>query len=321
MTPWLPKSVMAVTRWARRSRYPAAFVAIAFLNALCYPLITVGLGYAPHLLFATLRAVLAGLALAVLAALLRRPVPRGWRMWLALAAIGLGSTSLGYLGMFDAAEFVSPGLATIIGNTQPLILAVLAYIFLRERPRPFQRAGLVLGFLGIIVIAMPQLGRTGSVGFAIGFAYIVLATSGVAVGNVLMKALGGRADPLVAMSAQSLFGAVPLAIVALWREQPSTIVWSPAFIASLLGLALFATALGYWLWFALLGRVALSRANSFTFLTPFIGFAIGAAFFGERLSVGVVVGLLLTVVGVVLVETVAWRADRYPAERRGASQY
>jgi drug/metabolite transporter (DMT)-like permease len=279
-----------------------ALVFVAFLNALCFPLITTGIGFAPHLSFATLRALVAGLALALLAAVLRRPVPRGFRTWLALATIGLGATSLGYLGMFHAAEFVSPGLATVIANSQPLIAAILAHLFLRERLRLLQHLGLLLGFLGIVVISLPQFGGAGRAGFTVGLAYIILAAGGTAVGNVLMKALGGRVDPFFAMAAQSLFGAIPLAAIAMVRERPSTILWSPTFIMSLLGLALLGTALAYWLWFTLLGRIPLSRANAFTFLAPFIGFSLGVAFFGERLGLAAAIGLSFTAAGIVMVE-------------------
>ena len=82
-----------------------------------------------------------------------------------------------------------------------------------------------------------------------------------------MKAVANRVDPLVAMAAQLLFGALPLGLLATLREQPSAILWTPGFVASPLGLALPGTALAYWLWFATLERVPLSRANAFTFLT------------------------------------------------------
>ena len=283
-------------------REALALTFFAFLDALCYPLIAIGLGDAPHLTFAFLRAALAGCVLALVAALLRRPMPKGLGTWFALAAIGLGTTSLGFAGMFHAAEFVSPGTATIIAHSQPLIAAIMAYWFLNERLDRRQRIGLLLAFLGIVAISLPQLiGVVGS-NFGIGLAYIVLATVGVAFGNVLMKALGGRVDPLVAMAAQLLFGAVPLAVAATLQEHPSAVVWSPAFIASLLGLALFGTALARTLWFTLLKRVSLSRANAFTFLSPFIGVALGVVFFGESLGLATLLGLALTAGGIILVE-------------------
>lgn len=287
---------------------------VTVLWASCYPLITVGLRFAPPLSFAALRALAAGVSLVFIAGLLRRPMPRGYRTWLALAAIGLGTTSLGFLGMFHAAEFVSPGLATVIANSQPLIAAILAHVFLRERLRGVQRVGLLLGFLGVVVISLPELGGGGRAGFLIGLAYIILAAGGVAAGNVLIKAFSDKVDPLVAIAAQYIFGAIPLAIAAFFRDQRSAITWSPEFIASFLGLALFGSAFVYWLWFTLLERIPLSRANAFTFLTPFIGFAFGLAFFGEQLSLAAIMGLLLAASGIVLVE----RAGRFaedPAKR------
>ncbi len=280
----------------------AGLIFVAFLNALCYPLIAIGLESAPQLPFAALRAILAGAALATIAVALRRPLPRNWGSWAVLAAIGLGTTTFGYLGMFHAAEFISPGLATMIGNSQPLIAAILALVFLSERPNASQQVGLVLGFLGILAISVPQLNVAGRSEFSFGLAYIALATSGVAVGNVLMKSLGTSVDPLVAMASQSLLGAIPLAVGALLLEQPSQISWSPTFLFVLLGLALPGTALAYWLWFSLLRRVPLSRANAFTFLTPFIGLTLGVAFFGERPGFAALVGLSVTGIGIVLVE-------------------
>lgn len=292
---------MPPARLAHAARDAILLVSVAVLWASCYPLITIGLRFAPPFSFAALRALVAGVALALIAALLRRPVPRRIRTWLALAAIGLGTTTLGFLGMFHAAEFVSPGLATVIANSQPLIAAILAHLFLRERLRGLQRLGLLLGFLGVVVISLPQFGG-GRSSFLAGLAYIIVAAIGVASGNVGMKALSDRVDPLVAVAAQYLFGAIPLMVAALLREQPSTITWSPSFIASFLGLALPGSALVYWLWFTLLERIPLSRANAFTFLTPFLGLAFGVAFFGERPGFAAVIGLFLAAAGIILVE-------------------
>jgi drug/metabolite transporter (DMT)-like permease len=65
---------------------------------------------------------------------------------------------------------------------------------------------------------------------------------------------------------------------------------------------LLGTAAAYWLWFTLLQRVPLSRANVFNFLTPFLGFALGVVFFGERAGPAAVAGLSLAALGIVLVE-------------------
>lgn len=186
------------------SRFTLILLLVAFLNALCFPLITLGLTHVSHMTFATLRAVLAGLALGVVAIMLRRPIPTDFRSWIALALIGLGATTSAYFGMFHAAEFVSPGLATVIANSQPLIAAALAFAFLSERLRPAQYVGLAIGFLGIVAVAVPQFDIKQGFDGVIGPAFIVLAAAGLAVSNVLMKGIRNRIDPLIAMSAQLL---------------------------------------------------------------------------------------------------------------------
>lgn len=293
-------------------RLTALLVLVPILNALCYPLVTLGLDYAPHLTFAALRALVAGGSLALIAIALRRPMPADVRSWIVLGFIGLCATTSAYFGMFFAAEFISPGLATVITNSQPLIAAVLASVFLSERLRNAQYVGLGLGFVGIVVVSFPQFGVAENAGFSTGLGYIILAAVGIAVGNVLMKGVRTRMDPLVAMSVQMLLGAVPLVILAALMEEPASVQFTPTFVLALLGLALPGTALAYWLWFWLLGQVALSRANGFTFLTPFIALALGATFFGEPIAISTIIGLLIAVAGICLVERRAGRVQ-WPA--------
>ena len=82
-----------------RPRDAAGLLLVTGLWALCYPLITAGIGFGPPLSFAALRALIAGTTLALLAALLRRPAPRALGTWAGIATIGLSATSLGFLGM------------------------------------------------------------------------------------------------------------------------------------------------------------------------------------------------------------------------------
>ena len=220
------------------------------LWALCFPLITAGLQYSPHLTFATLRAVLAGVALVLIAIFLRRPIPHGRCTWLTLCVVGVGATSLGFVGMFHAAEFVSPGLATVVANAQPLLAAMLGVAWLGERLAKVGWGWLLIGFAGILVIALPQLENEVQDGTAIGFAYIVLAAVGVTISNVAIKSIAGEVDGLFAMGFQMLIGSVPLAVAALLLEDQSAIQWTSVFVMALWGLALCGSALVYWLWFS-----------------------------------------------------------------------
>lgn len=283
-------------------RVALRLLAVMVLWAACFPLITLGLDLAPHLAFAAMRAALAGLCLLALGAFFRRPVPQGARSWALIALVGFGATSLGFLGMFHAAEFLSPGLATVIANTQPLLSAVLAHAFLGERLMAVGKIGLIAGLAGIAAIAWPGLTADGVTGYGLGIAYVALAATGVSIGNIAIKRLTGQVDAIMAMGFQLLIGAAPLALMSMLTEDVSSLTWSTDFVLVLIVLAVFGSSLPFWLWFAALAQVELNRANAFTFLVPIFGLAIGAAFFEERLNWIQAVGVTLVLTGIVLAQ-------------------
>lgn len=279
-------------------RLSAAFVML--LWASCYPLIAIGLAFAPHLSFAALRAVAAGIALLLVAFCLREPFPRGWALWGWISLAGFGMTGFGYFGMFHAAEFVAPGLATVVANTQPFFAALLAYLLLRERLSRRGWIGMLIGFVGVLIVAGPQIFAGDGPSTGLGVLYVMLAALGVAAGNVAIKKLANRVDAAMAMGLQLLVGAVPLIAIALLTEEPRDLEWSPGFLISLLGLALPGTALAFWLWQSTLRSLPLSKANVFSFLVPFFGITIGALFFAEPLTLAVLIGVGLAAYGVYL---------------------
>jgi len=208
---------------------------------------------------------------------------------------------MGFLGMFHAAEFVSPGLATVIANVQPIIAAVLAHGFLGERLMVIGKIGLAIGLAGIAVIAWPGVAAVHIQGYPLGVTYVVLAATGVSIGNIAIKRLTGQVDPIMAMGFQLLIGAVPLALISMLMEDVSLLTWSTEFVFILVVLAVLGSSLAFWLWFEALERVELNRANAFTFLVPIFGLTIGASFFGERLEAIQAAGVVLALIGISLV--------------------
>lgn len=276
-----------------------ATIVVMFLWAVCFPLIVLGLPYAPHLTFAALRGFIAGLALLLVAMLLHRPQPRGLGTWLMLGGIGLGATTLGFFGMFHASEFVSPGIATVVANAQPLMAAILAMVVLGERLGWVAKTGLLLGFLGIVLIALPDVGASDKA--FIGYLYLILSAAGITVSNVLISRIADLVDALTAMGWQLVLGSLFLLALAFATEEPFAVSWELPFVLSLLGLALPGTALAYWLWCLVLSRTELSRANVFSFLVPLFGLAMGVAFYQESVSGLTILGIGATLLGIFLV--------------------
>jgi len=284
------------------SRFTVAqIVLVMLLWASCFPALAVGIDLAPHLTFAALRAGLAGLTLAAIAIWLRQKIPRDVRLWGKLSIVGIGATSLGFLGMFHAAEFVSPGLATVVANAQPLMAAGLGAFVLNEVLSLKAKTGLCVGFLGIFVISTPQLSAGGQDDFLLGIAYILLAAAGISVSNVVIKTLSGEIDALMGMGLQMLIGSIPLALLASLTEDPTQVKWSLEFLTILVFVSLPGTALAYWLWSSVLQKTQLSRANAFSFLVPIFGLIMGWLLFSETLNSYQFAGILLTLLGVGLV--------------------
>lgn len=274
---------------------------VMLLWASCFPIIAYGLSYAPHITFAALRAFIAGVVLLIPALILRRPQPKEIRMWLKISVIGLGATTLGFFGMFHASEFISPGIATVITNTQPLIAAIFASIFLKERVDTAGKTGFLLGFLGIVLITFPNIILGSDNKFILGVLYITLSAIGITISNILIRYSAHSIDALSAMGWQLIIGSFFLIVIALFTEDISNITWNMSFTLSLLGLAIPGTALSYWLWFRILKETELNHANSFSFLIPIFGVTMGIFFFNEKINTLTLSGIGLTVFGIVLV--------------------
>jgi drug/metabolite transporter (DMT)-like permease len=200
--------------------------------------------------------------------------------------------------MFLAGGIVSPGLATVLANSQPLIAAGLAYFALGERLGPHRWVKLLLGFIGIILIASTGFSGSGAGLSPLGAGYILLGALGVAGGNVLLKRLTGQVDLWMATGWLFILGGTPLLLAALVLEPLTQIEWGLRFVILLLTLSLLGTALAFLLWFSLLHRGELNRLNAFTFLTPIFALIIGAFFFDERLHLVEAGGIGLTLIGV-----------------------
>jgi drug/metabolite transporter (DMT)-like permease len=292
-------------------RTVAGMVLVAVLWAICFPFIVVGLPDAPPLLFAALRALLAGLCL-VLVAFFKGGWPTySFRRFLMLAVIGFSYTGMGLGGMFLGAGKLGPGLATVLANAQPLFAAVLSFFIIREVVTGRLFAGLLIGFVGVVVLATPEM-EFGNARFA-GVVYVLGGAIGTAIGNVLLKYQAGSDDIYWSMGIQLVIGSVFLGIASVSLGEGIEIDWTWSFTTAIFVLAIPATALMVVLWYALLASAPLNSLNSFTFLTPVFGLVIGILLFDEIFSPLEIIGIGITIVGLVIVVKAPRKAEFGPA--------
>lgn len=284
---------------------PLLFLLLYLIWGFTYVAIKIGLRWTGPLTMAGARALLAGVALGLLALALRRPLPDGWRAHGLIAIVGLLNVA-GLAGMMSLGlTAVSAGETSLLIYTQPLQVAALSAIFLRERLARRQLAGVALGFLGMAIVLTPRLQPSAAPAW---WAYgaLLLGAFCWALSTVLYRHWQraglplARVDILWLTSLQALYGSLPLLAAAAVAEglamTPSVdLLWTVAFTGVL------ASGVANLLWFYLLTRRAATVVSTYVFLVPAFAVAFGALVLAEPVTPALVAGGAMTLVGIALV--------------------
>lgn len=259
--------------------------------------IRVGLDSMPPLLFSAARFIFSGLPILLVP---RPPVP-----WSLLIGVGLGIGVVQFGFLFSAMHAgISPGLASLVLQTQAFFTALFAIAIDGISPRPWQWWGLAVAFAGIGLIGASS---DGSVTLA-GLLLVLVAAAGWASGNLVLRRVRG-ANMVHFMIWMSVVPPLPLYGFSLWLEGPGALPtawhalgWSG--LAALLYIAIFATWFGYGVWGWLMQQHAVTLIAPFSLLVPLFGMLGSALAFGEQYgplklaaAALVLLGLLLNVFG------------------------
>ena len=253
---------------------------------------------------AAIRIVLSALMLVFILRLLGRSLDlrRQWRAWLWLGTI---SAALPFLCFAYAARSLPAGYMAVINATVPLLTVLMAARMLRMRPSWSKRIGVVVGLLGVGVLARyGSLEMNRQTLIAIGLCF--MASALYAYSSLFIRRRHAAVNPMVLAGASQLGAAVAILPLGLWNL-PATL--PPVGVtASLLALGLICTGLAYMLYFRLLSDVGSEKAVTNTFLVPVFAQIWGALFLGEHLTLAGALGFALVLLAIALVlEIHPWR--------------
>lgn len=273
---------------------------ITLIAASCFVTIRAAGPAAPPLRFAAWRLLLGGTVLLPLL----RPLGEPWlpprRLWPHLALLALAASAFAYGAMFASPTLAGAGLASVLGNTQPLLVLVLAAWLLGERMTGRTWLALALGLAGIAFVTAPSLVGPDALRLGQGSTLALASSAGLAVGTIIVKRLGAGA-PLITLTAwQLLLGALPLFALSALTEGATSIGWTPRFLALLLYLALAGTAFLTVAWYRLLTDHEAGRLSLFFFLVPAFGLALAATLLGESVTPPQMLGAVLVVASAVV---------------------
>ena len=260
-----------------------------------FVVIRVGLQHLPPLLFATLRFTL--VAFPAVFFLKRPAVP--WRLLAAYGVfIGAGQFGLLFIAMKSS---ITPGLASLVVQSQVFFTIGLAMAIDRERIRVFQVAALLLAFTGLGVI-LAHAGADAAT--PLGLILTLGAAASWAGGNMMSKA-AGRVNMLAFVVWSALFAAPPLLVLSLifdgWPAIRQGVMHAtPGTWAAVIWQSVGNSMFGYAVWGWLLARYPAATVTPMSLLVPVFGMAASAWLLAEPLPGWKIAAAALIMAGLVL---------------------
>jgi drug/metabolite transporter (DMT)-like permease len=221
------------------------------------------------------------------------PVTRKAILWFAF--IGIAGTATPFILFAHAAESIGSAVMAICNGATPFATAIAAHIFIGDKLTGRRIAGVLVGFLGLVVLVLPEFGVEGA-GSLLGIALAVIGAFLYAIGNVGTR-MAPRVEP--AMSSFLIVTAAGLSTLVLAViTAPFPAHASAASITAMLMLSLFPTAVAMFLYVWLIQRAGAVFVSFTTYMSPLWATALGVLFLHEPLHWSMVGALTLILIGV-----------------------
>ena len=239
--------------------------------------------------------VLSGLAVLLPLVLFLGKLAEFQKHWKMIAIVSLMNMAIPFCFFAFSAVYIGAGLLSIINATVPIFSACVAYVVYKERLSRSSLLGLLIGFLGVVVLMFNPGESLGSSGWlAILSALLACLLYGTAI-NLTVNNLQGISG--LTITAGGLFvSSLVLLPFALWARPevlPVGNIWWSVF-----ALGIVCTGFGFVMFYRLIDRIGAGRAIMTTYLIPVFSILWGNIFLGESVTLIMVVGCILVLLGV-----------------------
>jgi drug/metabolite transporter (DMT)-like permease len=237
-------------------------------------------------------------------------------LFVALQGVLLFSTNFWLL--YLSARTLESGLVALLFSSVVIMNIVNGCLFLGHRVRVAEVAGALVGMAGLAIVLVPGLRRVGGASVDApmlqAVAICLLGAYLASLGNIVSARNQKRGVPVMSANALAMaYACVVLLLIARTQGAAFTFDTSPAYVGSLLYLALLATVIGFWCYLTLLGRIGPQKASFTMMIFPVVAVAISAHFERLPVSANLLIGLALVLFGNFLVMAPpAWLARLSP---------
>jgi drug/metabolite transporter (DMT)-like permease len=259
----------------------------------------IGLGEIEPLTFLTLRFGLVTFLMLGVALAMGAPWPKTWGEVGHLAILGLMMQAI-YFGAawISMSMCVGAGTSALIVSMQPVLTAIVAGRLLGEVVGRRQWLGLIIGFVGVVLVVWQKLSL--GLGTPVGILWSFVSLLGITAGTLYQKRFCPTMDPRTGGLVQFIVATAVLLPLALLLED-GTITWSLEFVGALFYVAVFLSLISITLLTVMIKRGQASRMTSLFFLVPPLTAVLAWLVLDEEMSGLAIVGLVFAAVGVALV--------------------
>lgn len=214
------------------------------------------------------------------------------------AILGLTMFSFNFVSAYYAGFHLNGGLLAIIFSLTAVINPIYAALLGRGGLNLRIVAGAVLGVAGVMLLFGPKVLADGQTGTLFGVGLMLLSVLIFSTGNMFSAAFQARGLPVLSANAWSmLYGTAFIALFAFMRGQPFIVEWTPKYVLSILWLAVAGTAIGFFAYVTLIGRIGTGRTGYVTVLMPLVALVLATFFEGYVWTLYAFIGVALVLTG------------------------
>lgn len=278
----------------------AAFWLVGLIWGSSFMLIRIGVGELQIAEVVFIRTAIGALGLGAVIALRRVPVPTDWPTLRSLIIIGLGNVVAPFMLITWSELFITSGLAAVLQATAALFSLVVAhFMFADDRITPQKLAGLVTGFIGVVVLFSGEIGGSNSLPGMFGMVLASLCYASFTAYS--RRFLQGSVAPVVVAGITLATAAVVTGPLALLGGFTPLDTVSTTTLISMLILGVVNTFVAYLFYYFVVRELGVSRASMVTYITPVVGVVLGALFLNEHVGLALLIGggLIFAGIGIV----------------------
>ena len=218
---------------------------------------------------------------------------------LKMLQLGILLFGVNYWMVYIAEEELTSGLVAVAFSLIMFWNILFGKIFLNKNAEKKTFVGAVLGILGTAIIFYEDLSKLNIseipvLSLIICFAAVVVAS----LGNITSASNQQKNIPVIQTNAFGmLYGGIVLAVLGFISGTPLYFLTTQAYIGSLLYLIIFGSIIAFGSYLTLIGRIGADKAGYVLIVIPIIAITLSALFEGLNLSVLIVLGMLLVLVG------------------------